>query len=549
MNESEQQLKLYRLLVENSLGLMCIHDLDGVLLAINSAVAESLGYTVEDGLGRNLREFLAPSVNRLFDDYLQRIRSHSVDSGLMRLLAKDRTERIWFYRNTRYEEPGAQVRVLGHALDITERIQAERALKLSQKDLTKARIELTLRVAERTAELRQANERLQAEIEQRKQIEEELLRARKLEALAVLAGGIAHDFNNFLTIVQGNLDLAKSHTQPGDSVYEVLQQAEIACERAASLSTQLLTFGKGGAPIIRTASVAQLLEASVDLARAGSQVRFDLAIQDDLWPAELDVGQMSQVFHNVLLNARQAIQEGGEIDVRAENVVLDGGALPISSGKYVKISIRDHGPGIPAEILPKIFDPYFTTKNTGSGLGLATAYSIVAKHLGNVSVESTLGVGTAFYIHLPASERSFSPKPVQPVVQEGSGRILAMDDEEGIRTLLTLMMTQLGYDVECASDGAEAIKLYEKGKAVGRRFDAVLLDLTVPGGMGGQQAAEELRAIDSSVKLIVCSGYSDSPVMSEFRKYGFDDVIRKPYTLAELSQVIRRVVAVKQATA
>jgi PAS domain S-box-containing protein len=541
MDGSTHQLKLYTLLVENSLGLMCIHDLEGVLLVINSAVAQSLGYRVEDGLGRNLREFLSPSVRPMFDDYLERIRKNSVDSGLMRLQAKDGTERIWLYRNVRYEEPGSPACVLGHALDITERIHTERALKQSQKELAKAGVELVQRVAERTAELQQANERLQAEVNQRKQMEEELLRAGKLEALAVLAGGIAHDFNNFLTIVQGNLDLAKIHTKPGDRVYEILQQTDTACKRAVSLASQLLTFGKGGAPILRAASVAQTLAASVDLARAGSQIRFELTIPDDLWPAEIDIGQIGQVFHNVLLNARQAVAERGVIEVRAENVMVEPGLLPIRAGKYVRISIRDYGCGIPATVLPKIFDPYFTTKQTGSGLGLATAYSIVTKHQGHIRVESTVGQGSTFYIHLPASAVSPVPQPTA-VIQKGTGRILVMDDEEGIRTLLALILGHLGYEVQCASDGAEAVELFVAARASGRGFVGVLLDLTVPGRMGGKEAAAEIRRIDPSAKLIVSSGYTDAPVMSEFRKYGFDDVIRKPYTLAELSAVLTRVI-------
>ena len=322
MNESAQQLKLYRLLVENSLGLMCIHDLDGVLLVINPAVAQSLGYRMEDGLGRNLRDFLTPSVRPMFDEYLQRIRTNPVDSGLLRLQAKDGSDRVWFYRNVRYEEPGSPARVLGHALDITDRILAENALRQSQNALAKARDGLVRRVAERTAELQQANERLEAEVNQRKLLEDELMRADKLEALAVLAGGIAHDFNNFLMIVQGNLELAKIQTKPGDPLHDILQQSDTACKRAVSLASQLLTFGKGGAPIVRTTSVAQLLAASVDLARAGSQVRFNLAVPDDLWPAEIDAGQISQVFHNLLLNARQAVPESGIVEVRAENVVI-----------------------------------------------------------------------------------------------------------------------------------------------------------------------------------------------------------------------------------
>ncbi len=541
MHESAQQLKLYRLLVENSLGLMCIHDLDGVLLVINPAVAQSLGYREEDGLGRNLRDFLSPSVRPMFDEYLQRIRTNPVDSGLMRLQAKDGSDRVWLYRNVRYEEPGSPARVLGHALDITDRILAENALRQSQNALAKARDELVRRVAERTAELQQANERLEAEVNQRKLLEDELMRADKLEALAVLAGGIAHDFNNFLMIVQGNLELAKIQTKPGDPLHEILQQSDTACKRAVSLASQLLTFGKGGAPIVRTTSVAQLLAASVDLARAGSQVRFDLAVPDDLWPAEIDAGQISQVFHNLLLNARQAVPEGGIVEVRAENVVIKDSVLSINSGKYVRISVRDYGHGIPAEILPRIFDPYFSTKEAGRGLGLATAYSIVTKHQGHIRADSTVGRGTTFYIHLPASEMSPVTQPAA-VVRTGAGRILVMDDEQAIRRLLELMMSQLGYEVECASDGAEAVELFMRATVSGRGFAGVLLDLTVPGRMGGKDAAEQLRKIDPSVKLIVSSGYADAPILSEFQKYGFEDVIRKPYTLTELSEVLTRVI-------
>jgi len=541
MQDSAEQLKLYRLLVENSLGLMCIHDLDGVLRFISPAAAQSLGYNPEDGVGRNLRDFLAPSVRHLFDEYLCRIQREPTSSGLMRLEARDRSERIWFCRNIRYDELGGLPLVLGHAIDITERIQAERALKEAQTALQKAHDELATRVAERTAELQQANERLLAEMEQRKQVEEELFRGRKLESLGVLAGGIAHDFNNFLTIISGNIALAKMHLKPADSVCDILEQAAVACKRATSLASQLLTFGKGGAPIRRPAPLAGVVKDAVDLARAGAQVTIDLAIVGDLWSAEIDIEQISQALHNILVNARQAMPEGGIIEVRAENVVFDADSLPLRCGRYIMISVRDHGCGIAAEVLPRIFDPYFTTKQSGNGLGLATVHAIIAKHEGHITAQSMLGVGTTFSIYLPACA---APQPAESAIgqqlQTGSGRILVMDDEEALRKLLAQILERLGYEVECAREGAEAIELYQRAKDSGHRFDAVLLDLTIPGGMGGKDVAARLREVDDSVILIVSSGYSDTPIMSEFRRYGFDDVISKPWTPVQLSEVLRR---------
>jgi PAS domain S-box-containing protein len=548
MQDSAEQLKLYRLLVENSLGLMCIHDLDGVLRFINPAAAQSLGYNPEDGykpedgVGRNLRDYLAPSVRHLFDEYLCRIQREPTSSGLMRVEARDGSERIWFCRNVRYDEPGGLPLVLGHAIDITERIRAERALKEAQTALQEAHDQLAARVAERTAELQQANERLLAEMEQRKQVEEELLRGRKLESLGVLAGGIAHDFNNLLTIISGNIALAKMHLKPADSVCNILEQAAVACNRATSLALQLLTFGKGGAPVRRPAPLVGVVKDAVDLARAGAQVSIDLAIVSDLWSAEIDIEQIGQALHNILLNARQAmLEEGGIIEVRAENVVFDADSQPLRSGRYVMISVRDHGCGIEADVLPRIFDPYFTTKQSGSGLGLATVHAIIAKHEGHITVRSMLGVGTTFSVYLPACAAA---PPAESVIgrqlQTGSGRILVMDDEEALRKLLAQILERLGYEVECAREGAEAIELYQRAVDSGHCFDAVLLDLTIAGGMGGKEVASRLREVDDSVILIVSSGYSNTPVMSEFRSYGFDDVISKPWTPVQLSEVLRR---------
>ncbi len=262
-------------------------------------------------------------------------------------------------------------------------------------------------------------------------------------------------------------------------------------------------------------------------------------MKGELWPSEFDASQMSQVLHNVLLNARQAMPEGGVIEVRAENVTSDA-SLPLSPRNYVRISVRDHGRGIPPEILPSIFDPYFTTKEAGSGLGLATAYAIVAKHQGHISVESKVGEGTTVSIYLPASHQSPEPRRAgQSLPHWRSGRILVMDDEELIRKLMSKMLERLGFQVECAADGAEAVALYEGARASNQRFSAVIVDLTVPGGMGGKEAADKLREIDPAVKIILSSGYSGDSTIAEFRKCGFDGVLLKPWTPAQLSDALQ----------
>jgi signal transduction histidine kinase/ActR/RegA family two-component response regulator len=399
---------------------------------------------------------------------------------------------------------------------------------------------LELRVEERTAELHQSTEQLRAEITQREQAEEELLRARKLESLGVLAGGIAHDFNNFLTVVQGNIEVAKVHLTPGEAAREFLDQAASACQRAKFLSSQLLTFAKGGAPVRRVASTAQLVTDAVLLARSGSSIAIELQLAESLWSADVDSGQIGQVLHNILINAREATSGGGTIEVRAENIAVQNGSG--EARPHVRVSIRDQGHGISPEVLRRIFDPYFTTKPGGSGLGLATAYAIVAKHGGHLSVESTPGAGTVFTVDLPASlEAPLATMPTNLPMQTGTERLLVMDDDEALRELSKAVLTTLGYDVQTAGDGAEAVDLYEKNKAAGKGFDAVLLDLTVTGGMGGLEAAAMLKQLDPSARLIVSSGYSDAPVMSRFAEYGFDAVILKPWTVREMSEVLRKV--------
>jgi CheY-like chemotaxis protein len=321
-------------------------------------------------------------------------------------------------------------------------------------------------------------------------------------------------------------------------VDDQLERIESACQRATALSTQLLTFAKGGAPVRRVVSIHKLIRDAIDLARAGSSVSFEVNIAEDLWPAEVDPGQISQVLHNVLLNARQSMSDTGIIEVTAENVAGEES----EQKSVVRISIRDYGCGIPEENLPRIFDPYFTTKTNGTGLGLATTYAIVAKHGGHIRVESRTGVGTVFIIDLPATQEHHVPEAEAPASGRGGGeRVLVMDDEQAIRKLLEDVLRRFGYKASSAADGAEAVALYESAIASGIPFDAVILDLTVSGGMGGVEAAAKIRELDSSARLIVSSGYSDSEALSDYRRFGFDDVIPKPWAIAEVGRVMRRV--------
>ena len=413
-------------------------------------------------------------------------------------------------------------------------------LQIAKKQTDTLNQQLEVRVEERTAELRQSTERLRDEVRQREQMEEELVRTRKLESLGVLTGGIAHDFNNFLTVIRASTELAEMQLAPDAPVRATLERIASACQRAVSLSSQLLTFATGGTTIRRVASVSTLIVDAVRLARSDSADRIGVDIAEDLWAVEIDAAQIGQALHNILLNAKQAAPDGGIIEIRAENVLLHDDKN-LGSGAHVRISIRDYGCGISADILPRIFDPYFTTKRSGSGLGLATTHSIVSQHGGRLSVESKYGEGTVFIIDLPASQSPAPESPVTARVRSGTGRLLVMDDEETLRALMVAVLVTLGYEVLSARDGAEAIDLYEAAHASGRGFDAVLLDVTVTGGMGGVETARRLKELNPSAKLIASSGYSDGPVMSRFREHGFDDVLPKPWAVVQLSEVFQRV--------
>ena len=381
------------------------------------------------------------------------------------------------------------------------------------------------------------------DITERKKTEEELLKVEKLKSVGVLAGGLAHDFNNILAIIMGNISLAKMEVADGGDPSEKFSEAEIAVKRARLLTRQLLTFSRGGAVVKKLASVSDVIKEAAESALRGSNVGCEFRIADDLLLAEIDVDQMSQVIQNIVINADQAMPQGGTIQVCAQNTTLSAtDPLPLETGKYIAISIQDQGTGIQHEHLSKIFDPYFTTKHVGSGLGLATAYSVINKHKGNISVESQMGIGSTFHIHLPASGKmALKPEKEEGKPIIGQGRILLMDDEEALRIMTGRTLESLGYEVEFAIDGAEALDLFKDARESDKPFDVVILDLTIPGGMGGKETLKKLQEIDSEVRAIVCSGYSNDPVMSNFREYGFSGMVPKPFETKELSKALHEV--------
>ncbi|RMG52617.1 MAG: PAS domain S-box protein [Acidobacteria bacterium] len=382
------------------------------------------------------------------------------------------------------------------------------------------------------------------DVTEKRKLEDELLKVERLESLGVLAGGLAHDFNNILMAILGNLSLARLYAPPGDRVHERLEAAEKAALRARDLTERLLTFARGGAPIRSTASIAELIRDSAEFALTGSNVRCEFSLPEDLWPVEVDQGQIGQAIQNLIINADQAMPDGGIIRVKAENVIVtDQMPLPPSPGTYDKDVIAAQGMGIPREHLGKIFDPYFTTKPEGSGLGLTTAYSIIRRHGGHIAVDSQMGRGTVVTFYLPASEKEWPAKKPSEEPWEGRGKVLLMDDEEVIRDVAGHMLAVLGYEVALAKDGAEAIRLYQEAYEVGEPFDVVIMDLTVPGGMGGREAMKRLLEIDPHVRAIVSSGYSRDPVMAEHEKYGFQAVITKPYKIEDLDRTIRQVLS------
>jgi PAS domain S-box-containing protein len=490
----------YRQLVDIApAGIWEIDLTTGKFISVNEAMCEVTGYTREEFLELRPWDILTEqSLNKQLDRYDKILKGESVpEIAEYEFIGKNGRELVILVRPKFEYENGQPVKVTTIAHDITEK----------------------------------------------KKLERELLKAQKLESLGVLAGGIAHDFNNFLSGIMGNISLAKLEADQGEDVIEALDEALRVTSRASALTRQLLVFSKGGAPIKKTASIAEVLRDSTVFALRGSKVKGEFSIAEDLWPVRVDLGQFSQVIHNLVINAVQAMPQGGAMQLHARNATPEAlSGLPLEAGRYVEITLQDEGLGIPREHLAKVFDPYFTTKHRGSGLGLTMTYTTIHAHDGHISLDSEMGKGTTFRIFMPASgEELVESEDRTARLKKGTGKILVMDDEESIRKVTEKILMELGYDVSCASDGAETIALYQDAARSGRPFDAVIMDLTIPGGMGGKETIQQLLSIDPQVTAIVSSGYSNDPIMSDFEKYGFRGVATKPYRIEKLSWVLHDV--------
>jgi signal transduction histidine kinase/ActR/RegA family two-component response regulator len=380
--------------------------------------------------------------------------------------------------------------------------------------------------------------------QQQQRAEEELARFQRVESLAVLAGGIAHDFNNLLTAIAGNISLAREEAAPGSPAGDALADAEAASMRARGLTHQLLTFSRGGAPVKKRVDLSPLVVEAARFAAhgAGTALRFETAPGLEI---EADTGQVAQVVQNLVLNGIQAMGSKGTLVVQTERVTLPlGDPRGWRPGPYALVSVVDAGPGIPPEVLPHIFDPFFTTKATGKGLGLAICHSIVVKHEGHLEVSLPRSGGATFQVWLPAIDSHATPAPSDPPVRASlpaaGQRILIMDDELTVRRLVVRLLHPLGYDVVESGDGEQTVACYREALAAGRPFAAVIIDLTIPGGMGGLETLGRLRQLDPGVVAIVSSGYSNDPILANWAEHGFQAVLAKPYVATELRDTLRR---------
>jgi PAS domain S-box-containing protein len=478
-------------------------DVHGKTVFINRAAEQLTGWENADAVGK-----FSDEIFRIFDEKTER-------------KAPNPVERI---------------------LRAGKRLALSRDAVLQRKDGTK------ISVADSGAPIRDRKNRVIGvviifrDITQEKKMEQERVKIRKLESVGVLAGGIAHDFNNLLSAILGNIELASSGITGDSKISALLADAQKATERATKLTYQLLTFSKGGEPIKEKTSLPDLVSESANFVLHGSLVSCEFSFADDLWMIHADSGQISQVIQNIILNAKDAMPNGGRIRVECSNVqdLASGLLLRRYKGNFVRITLQDTGAGIPRDIIDRIFDPYFTTKKEGNGLGLAICHSIVKKHGGHITVHSEPQQGTTFSIYLPAmpAPETAAAEPQAREKTISSTKIMVMDDDLMLRNLARSQLAALGHEAVLVKDGAEAISTYQEMQESDSPIDLVILDLTIPGGMGGKETAQKLLQLNPEAKLIVASGYSNDPVMAEYSEYGFRAAVAKPFTLKELRKAI-----------
>ncbi len=377
---------------------------------------------------------------------------------------------------------------------------------------------------------------------QKEELEAQRLQIQKLEAIGTLAGGIAHDFNNMLGVIIGNTSLARDKLDKMDPLYEILTGIQTGALQAQGLTQQLLTFARGGEPVKQSTDLNQLIKETARFVTSGSGSTCVFELARDLWPADIDPGQINQAIGNLVLNACQAMPESGTIKIRTANIrIVANAGLPLPDGRFIKIEIEDKGVGILEKHLSKIFDPYFTTKQQGSGLGLASTFSIIKRHGGHINARSKVNEGTVMTLFLPACDETSQNTCNENTAHQGTGKVLVMDDHEQILKISTTILEQMGYETMAVKDGTEAIEQYRQAHRSGEPFDLVILDLTVPGGLGGARVIPELLKIDPAVKAIVSSGYSNDPILANYKDYGFSGVLPKPFTTGQVAAVLNKV--------
>ena len=504
LKESEE---LYKFLYNNYPEIYLTLDSNSNIISVNEFGCLELGYSIEDLFGKPIStlvyspdsEIISNSINKL-------LKNSSIENDLVevRLLNK-RNENLW----------------------------------------TKIKIKSTFKNGEKILIL------VCEDISKLKLMEEKLINAQKLESLGVLAGGIAHDFNNMLTMIMSNVSLAKlkleekSEPKNIDSIIELLTQAEKNTFNTKQLTQQLLTFSKGGKPRKKLSSrLEKIVEDNSKIATRGTNANCSFNFSEGLWALEIDEGQIGQVINNLVINATEAMSNEGKIDINLQNIEINTDEVPeLKSGKYIKISVKDEGAGIEEDNFTKVFEPYYSTKQGSNGLGLSVTYSIIKNHDGHIEVNSEIEKGTEFVIYLPSIGAIHTPEDVdqQSKAVAGSGKILFMDDEEQIRNIADKILSKLGYDVTCVSEGKELLNVYDEHNDKNNNFDLVIMDLIVKNGLGGLETIKLLLEKHPNAKAIVSSGYSNESLMSEYQKYGFVECIMKPYTVKEFSSKINSV--------